>query len=126
MKLHHRQRGLGVIQLIFIIGLLVAGWIFLPIYMEHGKVKSALKVIPQQNVIKPGSTSSAALKNVRAYLTQDFYQHKVVHVPPHQINVIRDERGYEVNVKYDVHRPLSKNVNIVVSFNDSVHVPMVR
>jgi len=116
-----RQQGLTLISLIFILGLI--GFFVLltlkivPIYMDHGKVKSALTALKETPNVQTLSESE-----IRASLAKRFNINYVYDVTPDDIKIVRHGDYLKVDIEYETVVKIAGNLSILAEFNDSFEV----
>lgn len=116
-----RQQGLTLISLVFILGLI--GFFVLltlkivPIYMDHGKVKSALAALKETSDLQSKSESE-----IRDSLTKRFNINYVYDVKPEDIKVVRHGDYVKVDVEYETVVKLIGNLSALAEFHDSFEV----
>jgi len=116
-----RQQGLTLISLIFILGLI--GFFVLltlkivPIYMDHGKVKSALAALKETPNVQTLSESE-----IRASLAKRFNMNYVYDVTPDEIKIVRHGDYLKVDIEYETVVKIAGNLSVLAEFNDSFEV----
>lgn len=128
MRLYHKQQGGGLLSMLlnlFAIGVIVYGSFLLgPVYYEHYVIKKTLNSLQGRNSITANSTSVVVLQKVREYFEGELRSANVKNFPLDRISVLNFSNGYEIRVKYSVERPVIANVEVHLSFNDTITVPM--
>jgi len=114
-----QQGGMSAIG--FVIILLMVAFItmialkLMPVYFENFKVNSALKSLKdEQGIIDKSNTE---IQNIMA---RRFNIDNIEGVKPDQINVKRDRSKIAVNLDYEVRNNFIGNVDVVISFKDTV------
>ncbi|MGZ5607373.1 MAG: DUF4845 domain-containing protein [Methylobacter sp.] len=116
-----RQQGLTLISLIFILGLI--GFFTLltlkvvPIYLDHGKVKSALMALKESPDIKTMSES-----DIRLSLAKRFNINYVKDVTQDEIKVVKHGDYLKVDIEYETVVKLVSNLSVLAEFHDSFEV----
>ncbi|MCK9397176.1 MAG: DUF4845 domain-containing protein [Methylobacter sp.] len=116
-----RQQGLTLISLVFILGLI--GFFVLltlkivPIYLDHGKVKSALTALKETPDLQSKRESE-----IRDSLTKRFNINYVYDVKPEDIKVVRHGDYVKVDVEYETVVKLIGNLSALAEFHDSFEV----
>lgn len=116
-----RQQGLTLISLVFILGLI--GFFVLltlkivPIYLDHGKVKSALAALKETPDLQSKRESE-----IRDSLTKRFNINYVYDVKPEDIKVVRHGDYVKVDVEYETVVKLIGNLSALAEFHDSFEV----
>ncbi len=117
----NRGRAAGFSILGFLLILLMAGFLGLlviklfPVYMEHYNVSSSLQSLQHD---KGGTLHQG--DDVRRRLLRRFSINDVSHVGRKNISVTREANKEVVTVQYEVRKSLFANIDVVVSFNDSI------
>jgi hypothetical protein len=112
-----RQQGLTLISIAFILGLI--GFFTLltlkivPIYMDHGKVVSALAALKEM----PGIETKSEYE-VRDSLSKRFTMNYVYDVTPDEIKVIKHGNYLKVQIEYETVVKIAGNLSVLVEFND--------
>jgi len=86
-----------------------------PIYMEHYNVSSSLQSLQRDEGDALHQGESAKRRLLRRFSIND-----VSHVSSKNISVTREANKEVVTVQYEVRKPLLANIDVVVSFNDSI------
>ncbi|MDJ0652763.1 MAG: DUF4845 domain-containing protein [Xanthomonadales bacterium] len=115
-----RQKGITLISLILILGLLgfafFIGMKLFPVYQEYYSVVQAMKNVAAQ----PGINRQEA-GQIKEMLIKRFYTSYVDSVTKKHIKVSRN-RGYTLQIKYEVRKPLIGNIDFVAKFDKSVEL----
>ncbi|MGZ4968623.1 MAG: DUF4845 domain-containing protein [Methylobacter sp.] len=117
----NRQQGLTFISLVFILGLI--GFFTLltlkivPIYLDHGKVKSALVALKESPDIQTLSESE-----IRQSLAKRFNINYVNDVTQDEIKVIKHGDYLKVDIEYETVVKLVSNLSVLAEFHDSFEV----
>lgn len=116
-----RQQGLTLISIIFILGLI--GFFTLltlkivPIYLDHGKVKSALESLKATPDIQTKSEYE-----IRDSLTKRFTVNYVYDVTQDQIKVTKHGDYLRVDIEYETVVKLVGNLSALAEFHDFFEV----
>lgn len=116
-----RQQGLTLISLVFVLGLI--GFFTLltlkivPIYLDHGKVKSALEALKQMPDLQTKSEFE-----IRDSLTKRFNINYVYDVKQDDITVVRHGDYVKVDIEYETVVKLVGNLSALAEFHDSFEV----
>ncbi|MGZ4954751.1 MAG: DUF4845 domain-containing protein [Methylobacter sp.] len=116
-----RQQGLTLISLVFVLGLI--GFFILltlkivPIYLDHGKVKSALAALKESPDIQTKSEAE-----IRESLAKRFSINYVYDVTQDEIKVIRHGDYLKVDIEYETVVKLVSNLSVLAEFHDSFEV----
>ncbi|MFI3155891.1 MAG: DUF4845 domain-containing protein [Methylococcaceae bacterium] len=116
-----RQQGLTLISLVFVLGLI--GFFVLltlkivPIYLDHGKVQSALAALKEMPDIQTLSEPE-----IRESLTKRFNINYVYDVTKDEIKVIKHGDYLKVDIEYETVVKLVANLSILAEFHDSFEV----
>ncbi len=116
-----RQQGLTLISLVFVLGLI--GFFVLltlkivPIYLDHGKVESALAALKEMPDIQTLSEPE-----IRESLTKRFNINYVYDVTKDEIKVIKHGDYLKVDIEYETVVKLVANLSILAEFHDSFEV----
>ena len=112
------QRGLtllGFIMVLMIVGIFAfVGLKLFPVYSEYYSVVSDMKGIQSE----PG-VANMAPEIVKDKLFRRFYISYVTSVKNENVKVTR-QNGYNLNVKYEVRKPLVYNLDFVAKFDKTV------
>ncbi|SDD19488.1 DUF4845 domain-containing protein [Aquimonas voraii] len=121
MKLGTRQRGITLLG--FIVVLAVVGFFaflamrLFPVYSEYYSVVSAMKGLQAE----PGIATQTPEK-IRSLLNNRFYISYVESVKPNHVKITRSGNGYNLNIKYEVRRPMAYNIDFVAKFDKTVEL----
>jgi Tfp pilus assembly major pilin PilA len=120
ISLKHQQ-GLTLISIIFILGLI--GFFTLltlkivPIYLDHGKVTSALTALKQLPDIQTKSEAE-----IRESLVKRFNINYVYDVTKDDIKIIKHGTYLKVDIEYETVVKLAGNLSALAEFHDSFEV----
>ncbi|MCK4494575.1 MAG: DUF4845 domain-containing protein [Methylococcales bacterium] len=116
---HKKQQGMTMISLVMLL-VLIGGVVLLffkvvPIYMNHGKVKSAIESL----------ASIPELESKSKYKIEEFLQKRlrvnsVYALPKKAIKIIKHGNYVKISAKYHIKEPIVGNLNILVEFNDFI------
>ncbi|WP_340121390.1 DUF4845 domain-containing protein [Methylobacter svalbardensis] len=112
------QQGLTLISIILILGLI--GFFVLltlkvvPIYLDHGKVKSALEALKSTPDIQTKSEFE-----IRDSLTKRFNINYVYDVTKDDIKVVKHGNYVKVDIEYETVVKLVDNLSLLAEFHDS-------
>ncbi|MGZ4979840.1 MAG: DUF4845 domain-containing protein [Methylobacter sp.] len=114
-----RQQGLTLISLVFILGL-IGFFVMLtlkivPIYLDHGKVKSALEALKATPELQTKSEYE-----IRDSLNKRFSINYVYDVKPEDIKVIKHGNYVKVDIEYETVVKLVSNLSALAEFHDTV------
>jgi hypothetical protein len=116
-----RQQGLTLISIIFILGLI--GFFTLltlkivPIYLDHGKVKSALEALKATPDVQTKTEAE-----IRESLSKRFLINYVYDVKQENITIVRHGNYLKVSIDYETVVPLAGNLSALAEFNDFFEV----
>lgn len=120
MRVANSQRGMSAIGWLLVLGL--AGFFavillkLVPIYVDGYKVSASLESLRNESQASgPGDLRRALLKRLDINMVSS--------VRPEDIYVEPRSGAMFVNVAYEVRTPLFGNLDLVVSFDESVEVP---
>jgi hypothetical protein len=114
-----RQQGLTLISILLILGLI--GFFVLltlkivPIYLDHGKVKSALEALKAT----PGLESKGEYE-IRDSLNKRFSINYVYDVSKDDIKIIKHGNYVKVDIEYETVVKLVGNLSVLAEFHDSI------
>jgi len=114
-----RQQGLTLMSILFILGLI--GFFVLltlkivPIYLDHGKVKSALEALKQT----PELASKSEFE-IRDSLNKRFSINYVYDVKQDNITVVKHGNYVKVDIEYETVVPLVSNLSALAEFHDTI------
>ena len=116
-----RQQGLTFISLILVIGLIAFFTLLVlkiaPIYIDHGKVASALAALKKTTDIETKSEHE-----VRDSLNKRFNMNYVYDVTQDDIKVTKYGNYLKVVIEYEVAKKIVGNLSVLVEFNDVIEV----
>ncbi len=112
------QQGLTLISIIFILGSIGAITLLtlkiVPIYLDHGKVKSALEALKQTPEIQTKSEFE-----IRDSLNKRFNINYVYDVKKDDITVLKHANYVKVDIEYETVVKLVGNLSALAEFHDS-------
>lgn len=113
-----RQQGLTLISIIFILGLIGVVTLLtlkiVPIYLDHGKVKSALEALKATPDIQTKSEAE-----IRESLNKRFSINYVYDVKKDDIKVVKHGNYVKVDIEYETVVKLVGNLSALAEFHDS-------
>ncbi len=113
-----KQGGLTLIGFVVVLGVVgffaFLGMKLFPVYTEYYSVVQAMKAVQAE----PGVANMSPQK-IRESLDRRFNISYVDSVKPENIKVTR-QNGYNLNIKYEVRRPLVYNLDFVAAFDKTV------
>lgn len=115
------QQGLTLISIVFLLGL-IGCFVLLtlkivPIYLDHGKVKSALEALK--------ATPEFATKSefeIRDSLNKRFNINYVYDVKQDDIKVVKHGNYVKVDIEYETVVKLVGNLSVLAEFHDTIEV----
>ena len=118
-KTARKQQGLTLISLIFVLGF-ISFFVLLvfkvaPIYMEHGKVTSALETLK-----KTPNVENLSKGKVWSRLYKQFGMNYVYHVTKKDVKITSYPGYLKVKIVYDVKEPLFANLSVWVDFDNEI------
>ncbi len=111
----HAQQGMTLIG--FLIVLAVAGFFafigmkLFPMYQEFYSVKSSLKGLSNE----PGIAGETPEK-IQSLFFRRLYINYSEHVKPEHIKLTRSDKGWKMDVNYEVRKPMVYNLDVVGKF----------
>ena len=114
-----RQQGLTLISIIFILGLI--GFFVLltlkvvPIYLDHGKVKSALEALKATPELETKGEFE-----IRDSLSKRFNINYVYDVTKDNITIIKHGNYVKVDIEYETVVKLIGNLSLLAEFHDTI------
>jgi hypothetical protein len=114
-----RQQGLTLISLVFVLGFIAFFTLLVlkiaPIYMDHGKVVSALAALEKTTDIERKSEHE-----VRESLSKRFNMNYVYDVTQDDIKVVKQGNYLKVVIEYEVVKKIFGNLSVLAEFHDVV------
>jgi hypothetical protein len=115
----NRQQGLTLISLILILGLIGVAVLLtlkiVPIYLDHGKVTSALEALKEM----PDLASKGEFE-IRDSLNKRFSINYVYDVKQDNIKVIKHGNYVKVDIEYETVVNLVGNLSALAEFHDTI------
>lgn len=116
MQMRSRQRGAGLLKLLFVVGNLVlyaiVGAKLFPIYSNHFKLVKAVKSVAQEGEVDALAVQKALS---RRWMIED-----IVTIDPKDIKVVRgDEKKLSLDYDYESRVHLFYNIDVVLTFTGS-------
>jgi len=115
------QQGLTLISLIFILGVIAVVVLLtlkiVPIYLDHGKVKSALAALKETPELQTKSESE-----IRESLSKRFNINYVYDVTQDDIKIVKHGDYLKVDIEYETVVKLVGNLSALAEFHDSLEV----
>ncbi|HFD92415.1 MAG TPA: DUF4845 domain-containing protein [Gammaproteobacteria bacterium] len=123
MKQHYNNKeagltGLGFIFILLILGFFVAlGLKLVPVYLEYYNVTTSLQSLEKEN-----SADLSSRSEIKSLLKKRLQINDVTSVSDQDISIEKKVDGTLVTVEYEVRKNFLGNVDIVVTFKDSVEL----
>lgn len=118
---HKKQKGITLISMIFILGLIAFFTLLVlkvsPIYMNHSKVVHALETLKNRTDIEKKSKYE-----VWSSLQKQFNMNYVYAVKKKDVKITTRGGYLKVQIKYHIKKPLVGNLSVWVDFDDSIEV----
>ena len=115
------QRGVSVVAVLFLlIGLaflFVIGVKLVPVYIEHGQMRSVIETLqkePKQNIDTPQKAKQLILRRLSINHLRT--------VQETNINARPQGSAMHIRIEYDVRVPMFGNIDAVVSFRDDFEI----
>jgi len=119
INLDKKQQGLTMTSilmlLIIICGVVVLFLKIVPIYMNHGKVKSAI-----ESVVNLKDAEQKSKGQINKLLRKRFSVNSVYDLPKDAIKVIKRGNYVKIIAKYEVKEKLFANLSVLVEFDEFV------
>lgn len=110
--------GLGFIFILLVLGFFVAlGLKLVPVYLEYYNVTTSLQSLKEED-----DSELSSGQNIKTLLKKRLQINDVTHVTDKDIVIEKQVNGTLVTVAYEVRKNFMGNVDIVVSFKDSVEL----
>ncbi len=110
------QRGITLLGFIIVLGVVgffaYVGMKLFPMYSEYYSVKSALKGLANE----PGVAGSDPAR-IQDLFFRRLYVSYSENVKPQNVKLRRAENGWQMDVQYEVRRPLIGNLDVVGKFH---------
>jgi hypothetical protein len=114
------QKGMTMISLaaliIVVVFFLTLGIKLVPVYLEHFNVVQSMKSVKEE------VHSGLAVGEIISMLNNRLSMNDVTSVKKQNITVDRQAKGSVVTVAYEVRRHALGNIDVVVSFKDSIEL----
>jgi Tfp pilus assembly protein FimT len=116
-----QQRGITLIG--FIVVLVIVGFFafigmrLVPVYIEYNSVVSTMKSLQSEPAL-----ANATPEAIRLRLDRGFNIGYVDSVKPQNIKITRSGNGYNLNIKYEVRKPMAYNIEFVAMFDKTVEI----
>ena len=114
-----KQRGitlLGFVMVLIVLAIFaVVAMNLFPVYREAFSVENAMK-----NVAKQPGAENMSLGQLQQSLQKRFDIDYVENVNAKQLTLVRDKGGNQINMNYEVRKPLVYNIDFVAMFDYTV------
>ena len=118
-----KQQGLTMISIVMIvIGICAVALLvlqILPVYMSHGKVKSAIESIATLPDVEFKSKNE-----IQSLLNKRFTVNSIDSdiLPKDAIKITKHGAYLKIQAKYDVKKPIVGNISVLIEFDDFIEV----
>lgn len=113
------QSGISLVAFIIVLGVLglfaYVGMKLFPMYMEYYGVKQAMKALAAE----PGVASYEPAKIRDLFFRRLYINYSDDNVKNENVKIERVDNGWQMNVKYEVRRPMISNLDVVGRFEAS-------
>ncbi|MCK5728152.1 MAG: DUF4845 domain-containing protein [Methylococcales bacterium] len=114
-----KQQGMTMISMVLLLTLIGGVVLFFfkvaPIYMNHGKVKSAIESLASIPELEFKSKSQ-----IQVFLQKRLSVNSVYDLPKKAIKIIKRGNYVKISAKYDIKEPIVGNLNVLIEFNDFI------
>ena len=121
MRLKNKQRGMTPLSLAALLGLLAFAVLvtltIAPVYLENFNVSSHV-----QRMGNDSTTASMTREEIRKSLLKRFNIDDVKSVKKEDIYISDSGKGIKIEVEYEVRKKFVGNIDLLISFNESVEV----
>lgn len=121
MGMRRRQGGITLLGFIFVAGLvgflLFMGIKLFPMYSEYYSVKSALKSLAAEPGV--GNYSPARIQDLFFRRLNISYASSI---KKEHVRIVRKDAGWQMDVQYEVRKPMIANLDAVGRFHASQHL----
>ncbi len=121
-----KQRGISLLGLIIVlcfVGCVVyLGARLTPLYVDNFAIKSTLKSLKTDSIVKQEESPSQNQQNILVYVARALRVNSITYVPLKRIKIKRVSGGFVVRVAYDARVKIIANIDAVVSFDDQVRI----
>jgi hypothetical protein len=119
-NLAKRQQGMTFISWLLVLGIVgffaMIGLTMVPVYLEHYSIKHVLMSFEQEHDLSKKSPSEIRALMKKRLKINGVYEFDV----RNNLKIKRLKAGTEVRVQYEVRKPVVGNVDLVMSFDDSI------
>ena len=110
--------GIGFVFVLLILGFFVAlGLKLFPVYLEYYSVTTSLQSLKNEESSKLDQSQA-----IKSLLKKRLDMNDVTHVSNENIKIVKNVKSTTVTVEYEVRKSFMGNVDIVVSFSDSIEL----
>jgi len=110
--------GLGFLFILLILGFFVAlGLSLFPVYLEYYNVTTSLQSLKNEE-----QSELNQRRGIKSILRDRLDMNDVTHVSDENILIVKKAKFTTVTVEYEVRKSFMGNVDIIVSFSDSVEL----
>ncbi|MCK5925892.1 MAG: DUF4845 domain-containing protein, partial [Methylococcales bacterium] len=114
-----KQQGMTMISLVMLLvvigGIVLLFFKIVPIYMNHGKVKSAI-----ESLASIPELESKSKHQIQEFLQKRLRVNSVYELPKKAIKIIKRGNYVKISAKYDIKEPIVGNLNVLIEFNDFI------
>jgi len=89
-----------------------------PVYLENLSVSEVLEAVAQDT-----RSRSMSRAQIRDNIMRRLSINGVRDLPKEEIEFERSRQGLEVNIDYEVRKPIAGNVSVIMAFKESVVIP---
>lgn len=112
----HQQSGITLIGFVIVLGVVglfaYIGMKLFPMYSEYYGVKQALKGLASEPAI--ANTDPAKIRDL--FFRRLYISYSDDNVLPENVKITRVDSGWQMDVKYEVRRPMIVNLDVVGKF----------
>jgi len=118
-NLPESQRGLTMISIVFILGLIAFFTLLVlkigPIYMDHSKVVNALEALK-----KTPDVEHKSKQEIHSILGKRFDMNYVDHIENEDITITKHPGYLKVEIAYERVEPIVGNLSVLVDFDNTI------
>ena len=117
----HHQRGLTMISSLVVLGIILffatVAIKMVPSYLENFAINDVMKGMANDASLRDESRS-----NLKEILLKRFQVNQVYDFDPSDIKITSTKRGTQIEVDYEVRKPVIGNVSVVMAFSNKVEL----
>jgi len=120
MKLRHKQQGMTMISILFLVAVLIffiiIGMKIGPVYLENSSIKTIFESLPSNRTLKTSTPRQIKTVIKKKFSINSIYDYNV----DKMVTVKKQGTKITVHMPYEVRKKVVGNLDIIMSFDEKI------